>query len=167
MLCDLDNSGSRVFYVAPYFHKAQELNRHYLYRSVAEFSIWFRPSSIGPLPNNEDHYVAFAENENAYLFSESPKIIKQALRNEQVIQGELKRLNKQKRKIDDEFFSEIIDRLLRISGNASKKIADLRSERLKKLQGKKDQNAIFAAFLSRSILNAELFVVSASPVKEN
>src|SRR6266540_2285625 len=59
LLCTLEASGEEVYYVAPYFHRTEELNTHYSNQTVAENSIWFRPSAIGALPDDDDHYIAF------------------------------------------------------------------------------------------------------------
>lgn len=59
MLLDLENSGSEVYYCAPAFHTPEELNDAYLNQQVRARSLWLRPSDIGPLPDNEDHHVAF------------------------------------------------------------------------------------------------------------
>jgi hypothetical protein len=59
LLLQLENQEHFVFYVAPAFHRASELNRAYFSRRVAVDSIWIRPSDIGPLPDNNYHHVSF------------------------------------------------------------------------------------------------------------
>jgi hypothetical protein len=60
MLLDLENAGEEVYYSAPMFHTAEELNTAFLNQSVCSSSIWIRPSEIGPLPDGLDHHVSFA-----------------------------------------------------------------------------------------------------------
>ncbi len=76
LLLALESSGAAVFYAAPYFSDTSELNKHYLSKTVATNSIFFRPSEIGPLPDDGDHHVAFARGKPAYLCSAEPRRIK-------------------------------------------------------------------------------------------
>jgi hypothetical protein len=74
LLLDLENTGEEVYYVAPEFHTTEELNTHYAVSTVAANSVWFRPSDIGILPDNDDHYVAFEPaNSTAYFCSRNPR----------------------------------------------------------------------------------------------
>lgn len=59
MLLDLENNGQEVYYSAPAFHRSEELNDVYLAHEVRNRSIWVRPSFIGQLPDQYDHYLAF------------------------------------------------------------------------------------------------------------
>ena len=59
LLLDLERSGQLVFYAAPAFHTVHELNQYYLREEVAQHSVFFRPLDIGPLPDEENHHVAF------------------------------------------------------------------------------------------------------------
>jgi hypothetical protein len=59
MLLDLESIGNEVYYSAPAFHTPEELNDAYLNHNVKTRSLWLRPSTIGPLPDDYDHYVAF------------------------------------------------------------------------------------------------------------
>jgi len=70
MLLDLEWKGQEVYYVAPEFHLAEELNDAFLQRLVCERSIWIRPSEIGPLPDDGDHHLSFEPGSRWTLFSE-------------------------------------------------------------------------------------------------
>lgn len=59
LLLDLEASGEAVFYVAPEFHLPAELNDFYLNRTVVFHSAAFSPQSIGPMPDNDEHYIVF------------------------------------------------------------------------------------------------------------
>ena len=64
MLLDLESAGvantnNLVFYAAPAFHTTTELNDAYASREVVKRSVFFRPSAIGNLPDDQDHHVAF------------------------------------------------------------------------------------------------------------
>ena len=58
-LLSLEQTGQLVFYAAPAFHTVSELNQYYLREEVAQHSVFFRPSDIGPLPDDKNHHVAF------------------------------------------------------------------------------------------------------------
>jgi hypothetical protein len=59
LLLDLEATGETVFYVAPEFHLPGELNEFYLNKAIILNSAAFSPSDIGPLPDDEAHYVVF------------------------------------------------------------------------------------------------------------
>lgn len=74
LLLSLEQSGEKVFYVAPEFHLPSELNGHYLAKSVLDNSAAFSPVEIGPLPTDESHYIAFEKGAKfAYRCSSDPK----------------------------------------------------------------------------------------------
>jgi hypothetical protein len=59
MLLDLERSGESVFYAAPQFHTPEELNDAYMNRQVFQKSLLIKPTTIGDLPDDEEHSVAF------------------------------------------------------------------------------------------------------------
>lgn len=75
LLLDLERStGEAVFYIAPEFHLPAELNNFYLSRRVIDNSAAFRPSDIGPLPSNDEHYVVFEKAASfGYRCSDDPR----------------------------------------------------------------------------------------------
>lgn len=73
LLLDLAKKGEAVFYIAPTFHLPNELNMCYLDRSVLKNSVAFDPLDIGPLPDDDDHYVVFEKGTaTAYRCSSEP-----------------------------------------------------------------------------------------------
>lgn len=77
LLLDLEATGAAVFYAAPAFHKPSELNSVYVARKVVERSVFFRPSQIGPLPDDQDHHIAFKPHGPAYFCSSEPRLIRE------------------------------------------------------------------------------------------
>lgn len=75
LLLDLEKKGHAVFYAAPVFYRPEELNQFYMSSSVAANSILVRPGSIGPLPDDRDHHLAFSFGSPLYLCSE-PRLIR-------------------------------------------------------------------------------------------
>jgi hypothetical protein len=59
LLLDLESEGNVVTYAAPGFSEADELNEAYSIDRVVARSIFVRPSAIGPLTDDERHWVAF------------------------------------------------------------------------------------------------------------
>jgi hypothetical protein len=59
LLLTLEASGEAVYYIAPEFHRSEELNDFYLRSVVVANSAAFRPSAIGPMPDDDEHYVVF------------------------------------------------------------------------------------------------------------
>lgn len=76
MLLDLENIGGQtVYYVAPSFHQSSELNDAYLKHEAGVRSIWLKPSDIGQLPDDDDHYVAFHDPRRVPVFCSEPRQI--------------------------------------------------------------------------------------------
>jgi hypothetical protein len=59
LLLDVEAQGNVVAYAAPGFSEADELNEAYSLDLVAGRSIFIRPSAIGPLTDDDRHWVAF------------------------------------------------------------------------------------------------------------
>lgn len=72
LLLELESKGNAVAYTAPIFHRSAELNTHYLNDHILDNSVAFRPSHIGPLPDDENHYVVFDRTGRAYRCSDNP-----------------------------------------------------------------------------------------------
>jgi len=70
LLLDLESKGYPVYYAAPHFHLPEELNDAYINHQVISRSVFYKPSEIGPLPDDENHHVSFKAGHPAYLFSE-------------------------------------------------------------------------------------------------
>ncbi len=71
MLLQLEESGEEVYYYAPAFHTQQELNRFFLEHHILDNSLRMRPSEIGELPDQEEHYLAF-QLHGPYIFHSEP-----------------------------------------------------------------------------------------------
>ncbi|MGY4494863.1 hypothetical protein [Pseudomonas sp. TE3610] len=76
LLLDLESKGNEVYYVTPAFHQTAELNTHYLSKEIVGRSAGFRPSDIGALPDDDDHYVVFDSSPLAYRCSDDPKLVR-------------------------------------------------------------------------------------------
>jgi len=74
MLLDLERSGQDVYYIAPAFHRPDELNAAFLTRSVRRQSFWVKPSDVGPLPDPFEHHVSF-ELSGRWAFFSEPRIL--------------------------------------------------------------------------------------------
>jgi hypothetical protein len=66
MLLALESQGNEVYYAAPAFHEPHELNAAYLQHRVKDRSILLEPSLIGPLPDDDEHHIAFRDNGPQY-----------------------------------------------------------------------------------------------------
>lgn len=76
LLLELEDRGNEVYYVAPAFHLTAELNAHYLAKEIVENSVIFSPGEIGTLPDDDEHYVVFNDDPDAYLCSDNPTQVK-------------------------------------------------------------------------------------------
>ena len=79
MLLEQEANGFDVFYVAPSFVTNRALNEHFSTGKVAVNSAWFRPSSIGQLPDAKDHHISFRGSGGTGWVLSDPYPIKEAL----------------------------------------------------------------------------------------
>jgi len=71
LLLELEAADNEVYYVAPEFHQAPELNARFAARTVAANTAFFSPSDIGQLADEGEHFVAFRSgNALGWTFSE-------------------------------------------------------------------------------------------------
>jgi hypothetical protein len=85
LLLALEKKGNKVFYAAPEFHKATELNKAFLGNQIIERSAFFRPNAIGSLPDEHEHFVCFnIGSTHGYVYSEPVKVEKE--RSEAVVE---------------------------------------------------------------------------------
>ena len=75
LLLELESAGNEVYYVAPKFHEVVELNDAYANKRIVNRSVFVPPSSIGKLPDDEEHHLSFQNTGTVYLFSSSPRPI--------------------------------------------------------------------------------------------
>ena len=77
MLLELEASGAAVYYAAPHFDTPAALNAAYLSGQVVHRSVFFRPSEIGPLPDDGDHHLTFKDGHPVYLCSDNPRMVRE------------------------------------------------------------------------------------------
>jgi hypothetical protein len=75
LLLDLESEGNIVAYTAPGFSKPDELNEAYSSDRVAARSIFVRPSVIGPLVDDDRHWVAFQTDPQVAVRCSEPRPI--------------------------------------------------------------------------------------------
>lgn len=69
LLIDLETEGEEVYYMAPAFHRMTDFNRAFISRRVCEESLAIAPSQIGPLDDDDEHYVIFRGASRPYVCS--------------------------------------------------------------------------------------------------
>lgn len=114
MLLELEDAGQTVLYAAPKFHRKSELNDAYLNRTMIQQSLFIRPSTIGPLPDDLDHHVSFRDGYPVYLCSDPRK-----LREEENRETSLKALHSllehsEYKKYDDDVLGKLNEQMLNI-----------------------------------------------------
>jgi hypothetical protein len=79
LLLDLESGGNTVAYAAPGFSESDELNEAYSLDLVASRSIFILPSAIGPLTDDERHWVAFQTTPPLAVLCSDPHTIEATL----------------------------------------------------------------------------------------
>jgi hypothetical protein len=71
ILVALDSGGQKTFYVSARFHTLPDLSSRYSADTVLQGSAFFRPSRIGPIADDAQHWVAYQGAGNRW-FRQSP-----------------------------------------------------------------------------------------------
>ncbi len=115
LLLDCQGQGNEVFYVAPAFHRDEELNAAYLARTVSYDSIFVRPSDIGDIEDFDEHYVVFPRGGlPAYFSSSVSKKLENVYSGKEFVKYQLSRIERVKQKVDAELFKTIVRRIMKL-----------------------------------------------------
>jgi hypothetical protein len=152
LLFEWQGQGNEVFYVAPAFHRAEELNAAYLARRVSYDSVFIRPSDIGNIQDLDEHYVIFPQGGYpAYLCSVDPTKLEHVFSGKEFVKYQRSRIEIIKQKLDADFFKTIVSRLKKLAPELNKSLGEstyFRSVLSDKNPGRKDW-ALLAGFLTR------------------
>lgn len=161
LLLALENSGESVFYIAPEFHLPVELNDFYLKRTVVSNSAAFSPGDIGPLPDDEEHYVVFQRGSTtAYRCSNEPKGIQKTSLNEGVV-SLLNSRGIQNRQLDIEGLVTMAGRMVDVLSQSEERLQ--RSKKSVDIDGLRRINSNRTPiesinYMARTFFDAELLV---------
>lgn len=163
LLLDLEGKGNDVFYVAPAFHLTAELNRYYLSGDIVDESAAFRPGAIGRLPDDKEHYIVFNKEQIAYRCSDDPLkvefcMMKDWLSSEKPLRGP--------RSLDESGVIQIADEIADVLRESRRRRP---SESNKSIDPDEVAEAVRSrptletlAFISRTVLDSELLIISPS-----
>jgi hypothetical protein len=79
LLLQLENQGNLVYYVAPSFYTQYSFNNYYVNNQVAINSVFIKPTSIGVINDDDNHFISWKpSNKIAWRFS-TPIQIQQSI----------------------------------------------------------------------------------------
>ena len=157
MLLALEQSGNLVFYATPAFHTASKLNSAYLRRQVIYRSVFFSPSAIGDLPDNDEHYIAFQWRGRAFRFSKEPQEVSDKVEGgqlEEVIRAHLYSFEPKQKEVLLEELSAQMMKILHAFREEYRLFTLLELRTLREIPLKER-----AAYLARVYFGCELFLV--------
>ena len=163
LLLDLERAGNEVYYAAPEFHTQPELNDAYFKREVFLRSRLFRPLAIGPLPDDDAHYVAFRARAQAYRFSAEGLQIESSSGEE--LRSRIKHLaSLEQKNLDGKFLESACSSLLSIiEGHTScKESAHTLEKELKREKRSRDAQAAYLSYLSWVFFGTQLILIGPS-----
>lgn len=177
LLMNLEASGNEVYYVAPAFGEPDELDDAYLNHHVRNRSVFIRPSWVGPLPDNREHWVSFLISGPRFLLSEEPQPlkddiefaafasdIKEALsRTEESLGGRLERLPDEITSMLKEYtppWHDAFEARGRVWASRMQRAREQLGRRLASIERhRKEMKPLqLASYLSRTFFDCELFL---------
>lgn len=157
LLLELEKEGNLVLYAAPGFSKPSELNAVYSADRVAVQSIFVRPSAIGPLSDDEKHWVAFQVVPRlAYWCSEPKRIVTETV--DSVFGTEIReRAVATPQRAPDAFFFDVAEQLLQIYERRASYAERGDIDRIRALRQRREPQD-FAGLVARTLFDCELLI---------
>jgi hypothetical protein len=157
LLLDLarENTAHLVAYVAPAFHDLANLNHYFLVGEVALHSVWVPVASIGPISDNEEHWLTFDAPLAKARFWSEPRNVKTLEADE--IRSLLTEALRDSDSVDfnERFFTELASRMMTV---ASRHV-EINTGALDNAWVSNPQAT--CSYLARTVFDSELFFVSA------
>jgi hypothetical protein len=161
LLLRLESSNNLVFYAAPAFFETAELDDAYQSHRVVERSVFFRPSAIGRLTDDDRHHLSFQNNSSThgYFFSpEEPKRVPAILGRTLHIQVQKELDQRAAVPITQETLSNISNSMVVALKEEFAKILEWFPRHLDQIQGQ--LNALQQiAYFSRTYFDSTFFIV--------
>jgi len=159
LLLDLEAEGNVVAYAAPGFSEPDELNEAYSSDGVAEASIFVRPSSIGPLTNDETHWVAFQVGPPVAFYCSEPHPIRSELPDVLFRAQKVAEARRRPKMPKPESYGDVADELLRIyEARRPTAFERNRIEGIRRVRERRDAPD-FARLIAHTLFQCELLVV--------
>lgn len=162
LLLDLEASGESVFYIAPEFHLPAELNFFYLNRSVVVNSAAYSPQVIGPMPDDDEHYIVFERGASiGYRCSDEIKEVpKFSLANG--LQPILAERGKKSRDLGEGGLRDISNRMLSVLASGEQRLRSRKKSidipGLRKIVDNRDPVESIG-YMARTFFDAELLIL--------
>ena len=75
LLVALQASGENVFYASPRFSSPAQLSNAYVNSQVEKRTAFWKPADIGPLPDDQEHYLCYGPDDAFGYFCSEPRQI--------------------------------------------------------------------------------------------
>jgi len=162
LLLEWDQHGNEVFYVAPEFHTQDELNRFYLLCSIVNNSAFFRPSAIGLLPDEYEHYVVYQRGSiTGWLCSDEPRQVRKAFLGEQFEAYFSQLIRENQRELNLQYFINITIQLVDFLEQKKQDIGKIKRylQRMERRPIESQESVIgLYAYIARTYFDAQLVI---------
>ena len=161
LLLGLEHRGNEVYYAAPRFHLMTELNDAYVTNTVAQRTSFILPSWVGPLNDDDHHYIAIEASNRIQLFCSENRRPIGTMKSEEVIQHRIREAARQRaRDIDEQFMFELGDEL--VARYVEAKPRDRDRERIKTAQLRAARSPYeYAREVANTLYGCELLIALA------
>lgn len=160
LLLDLESEGNIVVYAAPGFSEADELSEAYSSDRVATWSVFVRPSAIGPLLDAKRHWVAFQTDPRAAVFCSEPRSIDSELADVLFRRHTVAEVNRRRRRPRPESYGAVVEELLDIYERRRPTLIEHRRiAAIRELRERREAPDL-ARLVARTLFQCELLVLS-------
>jgi hypothetical protein len=155
MLLDLEAQGNLVYYAAPTFHRAENLNEAFRDRAVFNRTVFVRPMDLGPLPDDNEHCVAFLPGAHTGQMCSEPRTIRIAAEGKDFREDlQRQRERSKRRRINRDTLNSLASEMEEIAGIRLK----FREARRAARTAVDLAPLARVAYLSRTYFDAEMFI---------
>ena len=159
LLLDLEAQGQLVAYAAPGFSEADELNEAYSLDLVAARSIFVRPSAIGPLADDERHWVAFQTTPPVAVRCSEPRPVDFVLPEALFQPHGAVELRRRHGRPELDSYGSVAEELLDLYERRRRTVVEHeRVARIRQLRGRRSAPD-FARLIARTLFQCELLVL--------
>lgn len=169
LLLDLEALNNEVRYASPIFHTQAELNDKYFLGRIWEDSLWMAPSTIGALPDDDEHVVVYQSN-TVHHFCSEPRVLDAKSDGQELLTSLEKRLSQASSDVTDVLVEKLFLQMRSLVGDKLLEPRDIyfnpRSRFLRMSRFRRYRVLSALSFYATQYFGCQLFWVSRKDVNE-
>ena len=156
LLIDLENQWDQVYYASPEFDAMTAIDQNHRDGTVTDNTFFIRPSAIGPLADDEEHYVAYEAGSTQSIICSDPQKIS-TLRYADLSRALSPPDNA---KPVSDLFEQLIQSFIKIGNQTGLRLQESTDALIGSVSNQRDR-AVTASYMARVLFDCQLMIVQA------